>query len=201
MVEIQNEMIQLGVYALVVRGEGKDLLMGKNVNNYISLHGLESLLKLFIQDLDKFFEDIYKNNIPSYLKKIEKKFHLDLSFLESNLIQNIEEMKKTDSEEIMIYYLVITKTLEHIRQSVFNQIGNQVISQFYQEKAGKSMNKQIQKQIHRYDNESDEDLSLLYNLVFIKFLAEIYQNQELLKKVNEIIHERLENFYQKIKDK
>ena len=201
MEEIQNEMIQLGVYALVVRGEGQDLLMGKNVHNYISIPGLESLLQLFIVDLDRFFDDIYKGDIPSYLKKIESKFHLDLSFLASNLTQNIEEMKKTDSEEIMIYYLVITKTLEHIRQIIFNKMGNQAIKDFYEAKTGKSITKQVQNQINRLDDESDEDLSLLYNLIFIQFLTEIYQKENLLKKINQVIDERLENFFQKLNKK
>ena len=39
MEEIQNEMIQLGVYALIVRGEGQDLLMGKNIHEYIEIQG------------------------------------------------------------------------------------------------------------------------------------------------------------------
>ena len=63
MAEIQNEMLQLGVYALVVRGQGDDLLMGTNVQNYIKVDGLEKLLHYFIADLDQVFTHIYDGDM------------------------------------------------------------------------------------------------------------------------------------------
>ncbi|WP_457559468.1 hypothetical protein [Candidatus Harpocratesius sp.] len=194
MEEIQNEMIQLGVYALVVRGEGQDLLMSKNVHDYIEIPGLETLLRNFIIDLDKFFEYIYKNDISAYLHQIEKKFQLDLSFLASNLVQNINEMKETDSEEIMIYYLVITKTLEHIRQIVFNQYGKEKIKSFYEKEVGKKLSTKRLQKISQLDDEGDADLSILYNLIFIKFLAEIYQKKKIFRNIEEIIEKKLKHF-------
>ncbi|MHA1674607.1 MAG: hypothetical protein ACTSYI_13395 [Promethearchaeota archaeon] len=195
MEEIQNEMIQLGVYALIVRGEGQDLLMGKNIHEYIEIQGLEALLRKFILDLDKFFEDIYNNDIPSYLNRIEKRFKLDLSFLADNLVGNIGEMKTTDSDEIMIFYLVITKTLEHIRQMVFHNYGWDEINKFYESLHEQELTSDQIKHISDLDDDGDPDLSLFYNLNFIKFLAEIYKDEEILKKAKKIIKETLKHFF------
>lgn len=197
MEEIQNEMIQLGVYALVVRGEGQDLLMGKNVHKFIELKGLEALLRKFIVDLDHFFEYIYQNDIKSYLEQIEMRFHLDLSFLASNITQNIGEMKETNSEEIMIFYLVITKTLEHIRQIVFNNYGWAEINKFYLDKYNKKLRKEDISRISEMDDNGDPDLSLFYNLIFIKFLAEIYKDEKILMVSQKNIDQSLSQFFEK----
>ena len=194
MEEIQNEMIQLGVYALIVRGEGKDLLMGKNIHEYIQIQGLEALLRKFILDLDKFFEFIYDDDIPSYLNRIEERFQLDLSFLAENLVGNIGEMKTTDSDDIMIFYLVITKTLEHIRQIVYHNYGWAEINNFYETLNQKRLTSDQIDRISDLDD-GDPDLSLFYNLNFIKFLAEIYEDEEILLKAKKIIEKTLNHFF------
>ena len=195
MSEIQNEMLQLGVYALVVRGEGQDLLMGKNVRDYVEINGLEKLLHFFIADLDKVFSFIYDNDIASYLNALEEKFNLDLSSLQVNMEQNIEAMVATDSDEIMIYYLVITKTLENIRQQVFDINGWSWIEKSLKNK-DKTLTKKIKNDLNSLDDEGNQDLSLLYNLVFTNYLAKIYKDTNMLKKSQKLIEDSIENLIQ-----
>ena len=195
MSEIQNEMLQLGVYALVVRGEGQDLLMGKNVRDYVEINGLEKLLHYFITDLDKVFSFIYDNDIASYLNALEEKFNLDLSSLQVNMEQNIEAMVATDSDEIMIYYLVITKTLENIRQQVFDINGWSWIEKSLKNK-DKTLTKKIKNDLNSLDDEGNQDLSLLYNLVFTNYLAKIYKDTNMLKKSQKLIEDSIENLIQ-----
>jgi len=195
MSEIQNEMLQLGVYALVVRGEGQDLLMGKNVRDYVEINGLEKLLHFFIADLDKVFSFIYDNDIASYLNALEEKFNLDLSSLQVNMEQNIEAMVATDSDDIMIYYLVITKTLENIRQQVFDINGWSWIEKSLKNK-DKTLTKKIKNDLNSLDDEGNQDLSLLYNLVFTNYLAKIYKDTNMLKKSQKLIEDSIENLIQ-----
>ncbi|MHA1646472.1 MAG: hypothetical protein ACTSVL_02770 [Promethearchaeota archaeon] len=197
MSEIQNEMLQLGVYALVVRGEGQDLLMGKNVRDYVEINGLEKLLHFFIADLDKVFSFIYDNDIASYLNALEEKFNLDLSSLQVNIEQNIEAMVATDSDDIMIYYLVITKTLENIRQQVFDINGWSWIEKSLKKK-NKTLTKEIKNDLNSLDEEGNQDLSLLYNLVFTNYLAKIYKDTDMLKKSQKLIEDSIENLIQNL---
>jgi hypothetical protein len=191
MAEIQNEMLQLGVYALVVRGQGKDLLMGTNVDNYIKVDGLEKLLHNFIADLDQVFTHIYDGDIPGYLNTLEEKFHLDLSSLQENMEINIKMMEETDSDPVMIYYLVITKTLEFFRSEIFNTIGWDMIQSLYKSETGKSPAKSILNEINRIDAQVNKDVSLLYNLIFIHYLAEIYSQKKVLQICKSIIEESI----------
>ena len=197
MSEIQNEMLQLGVYALVVRGEGQDLLMGKNVRDYVEISGLEKLLHFFITDLDKVFSFIYDNDIASYLNALEEKFFLDLSSLQVNMEQNIEAMVETDSDDIMIYYLVITKTLENIRQQVFDINGWSWIEKSLKKK-NKTLTKKIKNDLNSLDEEGNQDLSLLYNLVFTNYLAKIYKDTDMLKKSQKLIEDSIKNLIQNL---
>ncbi len=197
MSEIQNEMLQLGVYALVVRGQGQDLLMGKNVRDYVEINGLEKLLHFFIADLDKVFSFIYDNDIASYLNALEEKFNLDLSSLQVNMEQNIEAMVATDSDDIMIYYLVITKTLENIRQQVFDINGWSWIEKSLKKK-NKTLTKKIKNDLNSLDDEGNQDLSLLYNLVFTNYLAKIYKDTDMLKKSQKLIEDSINNLIQNL---
>lgn len=197
MSEIQNEMLQLGVYALVVRGQGQDLLMGKNVRDYVEISGLEKLLHFFIADLDKVFSFIYDNDIASYLNALEEKFSLDLSSLQVNMEQNIEAMVETDSDDIMIYYLVITKTLENIRQQVFDRNGWSWIEKSLKKKK-KTLTKEIKNDLNSLDDEGNQDLSLLYNLVFTNYLAKIYKDTDMLKKSQKLIEDSIDNLIQNL---
>ena len=197
MSEIQNEMLQLGVYALVVRGEGQDLLMGKNVRDYVEINGLEKLLSFFITDLDKVFSFIYDNDIASYLNALEEKFSLDLSSLQINIEQNIEAMIETDSDDIMIYYLVITKTLENIRQQVFDLNGWSWIEKFLK-KNNQTLTKKIKNDLNSLDEEGNQDLSLLYNLIFTNFLAKIYNDTEMVKKSRKLIEDSIKSLIKNI---
>lgn len=190
-------MLQLGVYALVVRGEGQDLLMGTNVQNYIKVPGLENLLHSFILDLDTAFNHIYSNNIDLFLAKLQNRISLTLTDLEKPLNQNISQMQKIQSDPVMIYYLVITKTLEHIRKTVFQTIGIPWLQNTYQKLQNTSPPPKWIDDLQCLDTTCSKDYSLLYNLVFIYYLAQIYKDKKVEKKTNDLISKALINIVKK----
>jgi hypothetical protein len=173
--QIQNEMIELGVYALVVRGQGKDLLMGKNIKDYVPVPGLEALLHLFILDIDGAFSFIYKQDVEGYLKVLQKKFQLDFPSLQENLLANISGMIEMESDDVMIYYLVITKTLEFIRQEVYDRNCWEIVSLAYKHLQKKSPEENLKKKMQELDDQGNPAMSLMYNLIFIYFLANKYK--------------------------
>ncbi|MHA1746061.1 MAG: hypothetical protein ACTSWW_08670 [Promethearchaeota archaeon] len=191
MAEIQNEMLRLGVYALVVRGEGSDFLMGTNVKDYVKLAGLEGLLQHFILDLDRAFLFIYDEDIAGYLNFLEDKFHLDLTSLQANLEANIFAMKQSESDDIMIYYLVITKTLEHLRSEIFTTVGWEVIQKIYETLHGTAATKKMFASLNDLPDQESSDVSLLYNLIFTHFLAEHYHEAPVLAACRALIEEAL----------
>jgi len=200
MTEIQNEMLQLGVYALVVRGQGQDLLMGTNVNDFVKVTGLEKLLHLFITDLDHYFSFIYKGDVAGYLNALEDKFSVDLSQLQQNIEVNIQGMKETDSDDIMIHYLVITKTLEYLRKTFFDTVGWDWIKKMYKDETGMIPPKKILNEINRIDAKADINISLLYNLIFVHYIAKIYDEKSVIKSSNDLINKSINGVLVSIKN-
>lgn len=188
-------MIELGVYSLVVRGQGNDLLMGKNVKDFIPLPGLEKLLHDFIYDLDDSFSFIYKKDVEGYLRALQKKLQLNLMSLKENLLENIANMIEIDSDDVMIYYLVITKTLEFIRESIYEQKYEAIITQIYEEIYHKKITPKILQLITEKDNSGDSILSLLFNLLFIEFLANYYKDTEISAEIQLILREKLATLF------
>lgn len=187
-------MLKLGVYALVVRGQGQDLLMGKNIHDFVKVPGLESLLHDFIADLDTYFSAIYRKDTAGFLKKVEAKTKIKLMDLEENLHHNLDEMQDSDfSDDIMVFYLVITKTLETLRQKIFDQQMWEWIQEVFITKTGKKMAEKMMKKLKEQGESSDADFSLLYSLVFIHYLAQIYNNTGVIKQSKKISDEIIDH--------
>lgn len=195
-IEFENEMLMLGVYALVVRGMGGDMLMGKNVKYYLQLTGLESLLKKFIKDLDNLFKYVYENNIPEFLKEMTAKFGIDFLYLDNDIENNIIGMRSVESDEIMIQYMIITKTLEEIREKVFKDFRNNQLIPKIKEIKGMELDEE---KLESLKGKAKEDYSLLYNLTFIEFLARFYKDEKMIGGVREIINKKTENIANSIK--
>lgn len=197
--QIENEMLLLGVYALVVRGQNQDLLMGKNVKDFVSIPGLEALLLKFIADLDKTFRYIYKDDIPSFLNELERQFHLDFMSLLDNIVANIEGIKSFENDDVMIWYLVITKTLESMREQTYTRRGWTIISQKFEELNHSPLTPALKDKIQSMDDAGNADLSLLYNLVFVEFLAGLYKDIKVQNTIAKIIDLRLNHIFQELK--
>ena len=186
-------MLELVVYSLVVRGQGQDLLMGTNVHNYVKIPGLEHLLHKFIAELDHAFEYIYKNDVKGFLNQIETRYALDLQRLQENMVENITQMQEIQSDTIMIYYLVITKTLESLRNTVFQTKGIEWIKKKYISKKKKAPPLKWWERLEYEGSYSSEDYSLLYNLIFIHFLAEIYEDSKVKETAKKQIEQKIDN--------
>ena len=186
-IEIENEMLMLGVYALVVRGIGNDTLMGTNVKYYLQLSGLEKLLKKFIKDLDILFNFVYKEDIAGFLKGMKEKFKINFDMLQEDIVNNILGMKSIDSDEVMIQYMIITKTLEEIREHVYKNFKKTNLKQIDDTKINSLTGKAL------------EDYSLLYNLIFIEYLAKTYDDKKMEAKVKDIIIQKTENIIKNLK--
>lgn len=187
-------MLELGVYALIVRGSGKDLLMGVNVNNYVKVQGLEHLLRKFISDLDINFEHIYTDDVHGFLNAMNKQFHIDFLPLEKNLSTNITEMHAVSSDDIMIFYLVITKTLEFLRNGVFENRGKEWINEILEEQTH-NVPKDFMNRIESLDISQNPDVSLLYNLIFTWWLAEHYHDDQVQEECRGLVSKSLKKLF------
>ncbi len=190
LIEFENEMLMLGVYALVVRGVGNDFLMGRNVKHYIHIKGLEALLKKFVKDLDILFKNVYENNIPEFLNQMNKKFNVNFMGLKDDIERNLSEMRFVDSNEVMIQYMIIAKTLEEIREDIFKNFRENTLKPRIKEARGIEINEQ---KLDALKGKAEEDFSLLYNMTFIDYLANIYKDKAMKKKISELMHEKIES--------
>jgi hypothetical protein len=194
--EVENEMLTLGVYALVVRGVGNDLLMGKNVKHYIQIKGLEALLKKFVKDLDILFKFIYENNVSEFLSQMSKKFGVDLMGLKDEIERNLVEMRFVDSNEVMIQYMIIAKTLEEIREKVYKNFLENTLKPRIKQIKRIEINEQ---KFDTLKGKEEEDFSLLYNMIFIDYLANIYSDKTMKKRISDLMNEKMETIIQSIK--
>jgi hypothetical protein len=111
--------------------------------------------------------------------------------LQANLEENITNMQAIDSDDVMLYYLVISKTLEYIRDEVYEHKGWTLFSTQYKKITHRDLSPSQINGLQKLDELLDEDLSLLYNLIFIDFLAEIYPQTKMASNIKQLIEEKI----------
>jgi hypothetical protein len=105
-------------------------------------------------------------------------------------------MRSVESDEIMIQYMIITKTLEEIREKVFKDFRNNQLIPKIKEIKGMELDEE---KLESLKGKAKEDYSLLYNLTFIEFLARFYKDEKMIGGVREIINKKTENIANSIK--
>ena len=125
---------------------------------------------------------------------------MELDFVQEKVLANIKAMD-IEGQEIVVLYMVLTKILESLRSQSYLNYGLAQITKIYNQNFKQEdiqwKNKDIRKKLQKLSEKGDGNLSLLYNLCFIRLLAESFKDKavsinskrQVTKKINTIIQQ------------
>ena len=131
-----------------------------------------------------------------FLGKFETKFNLELNEVKVKVENNFEGMGELEGQEIVILYMVLTKMLENIREQAYLINGWNELVRIYQ-KSGRRFDDKVHQKLNNFAAIGNPQLSLIYNLCFIKLLAEVFNEKRIstnakrhiTRKINKLINE------------
>ncbi|MHA1729582.1 MAG: hypothetical protein ACTSWY_12770 [Promethearchaeota archaeon] len=190
-----SEMLEQAVYQQLFLG--KDRIMGRIPKDTMNFKDVGHILGRFIQTLEENIKYLHPEKLEIFLGYFEKFFGLELSEVKTRVEQNFEGMgmgSDFQGEEIIILYMVLTKMLENARRQAYKKFGLRQIKIIYKNK-NKNFNEAIELKLQDLASNADSNLSLLYNLCFIRLLADSFDEKrirtnskrQITRKVNQII--------------
>ena len=196
---IPQDLLEHAVYQQLFSGGVR--IMGKNPANTMQLTGIEELLGLLIKDLEQRLHLIGSGQFARFLQEFEKMFDLDLSPTLERIQTNIGAMGvNADSKEpdVMIYYMIITKLLEALREHAYSQWGYRQIKEKYIQLSGHTFTDKVGDKLQKLAALNEENISLLYNLSFILMLGLHYGSKKFQTTIKRLTTVRINRIVEKI---
>ncbi len=194
-----QEMLENAVYQQLFLG-GKRI-MGKNPENTMQLTGVDDILTKFIGDLRKSLPLLSNFKVHEFISHFAQLFSIDLSSTEERIQTNFEGMGGIDQlkgQETILYYMVMTKLLESLRENAYKQWGFERIKESYEKQTNHEFSKEIHQKIQNLAALNESNISLLYNLCFILLLTTAYEKNKFSTTLKRLTTVRINKIIDKI---
>jgi len=194
-----QEMLENAVYQQLFLG-GKRI-MGKNPENTMQLTGVDDVLSKFIEDLRQSLPLLSDFKVHEFIAHFAKLFSIDLSGTENRIQTNFEGMgglNQLKGQETIVYYMVMTKLLESLRETAYKQWGFERIKNSYEKQTKHKFSKEIHRKIQNLAALNESNISLLYNLCFILLLTTAYEKNKFSTTLKRLTSVRINKIVEKI---
>ena len=176
----------------------KDKIMGRMPQNVMQFKDVGLLLDKFIDRIYEQVDLLNPEHVDAFFEFFENKFKMDLTPVREQIKHNFEGMGDLNGQALMIVYMVLTKLLESTRERAYKRYGLKRIEEEY-EKHAKQEFRGVREEFQLLAQTSDKSISLLYNLCFIRLLAETFNEKLILKnakrqitlKINDVLKKML----------
>ena len=165
-----SEMLEQAVFQQLFLG--KNRIMGRIPKDTMSMKDVGKILNRFINFIKINLNDFDLEKLDAFLGLFEMKFNMELGSVQDKVLANFREMDNLAGQEIIILYMVLTKLLESLREQSYIKYGFDQIIYQYRQNFKREDNETILKKLQHLSSRGDVNLSLLYNLCFIRLLAE-----------------------------
>lgn len=164
--------------------------MGRIPVHNMALKDVKNILNRLINFIKKNLNDFELENLDAFLGLFEAKFNMELGSVRNKVLTNIQAMN-IEGQEIIVLYMVLTKILESLRRQSYVKYGFDQIA-YNSKKEDKEI---IRKKLQQLSSMGDGNLSLLYNLCFIRLLAVSFgdkkisanSKRQITMKINNIV--------------
>ena len=178
----------------------KDKIMGRMPQNVMQFKDVGILLEEFIEEIYSHVDLLNPRELRAFFRFFEAKFNMDLSSVREQILRNFAGMGDMDdpSMDLMKIYMVLTKLLERTREQAYIRYGLSRIETEYEGKSEQKV-KDGKESFQLFAQTSDASISLLYNLCFIRLLAESFGEKRILSnakrqitvKINDVLEKML----------
>jgi hypothetical protein len=156
------------------------------------------ILGIFIEFLKEQIKILTPEKLDTFLHVFEAKFMLDLSEVKERISQNLSGMGDLSGQEIILLYMVLTKLLETMREESYKEYGLSQLNKSYMDQTGGVLNVEWERKIHDLASKGEENISLLYNLCFIRLLSESFNEKSMVANSKRQITRKINQIMQKI---
>ena len=190
-------MLEQAVFQQLFLGQNR--IMGRIPKDTMSMKDVGKILNRFINFIKENLSDFELENLDAFLGLFEVKFGMELGSVREKVLANFREMNNLEGQEIIILYMVLTKLLESLRQQSYIKYGFAQITDNYNRNFKQETKEIIRKKLQRLSEKKDVNLSLLYNLCFIRLLAVSFEDKKISTNSKRQITIKINNIFRAFK--
>jgi hypothetical protein len=191
-----QSMLDQAVFHQLFLGNGK--IMGASEEDSVEIPYVEELLSCFMLDLKKQLPFIQRRQLNEFFGFFETKFLLKFQDVKEISQINLENMAGLPDQGITAIYLVLTKFVEAVRDQAFFIWGQARLREIYQKLTKKSIDGVIADRIRRLTLSSSKELTLLFNVSFIAWLASKYPENPYSSEISDHVGPLLEQLANRV---
>lgn len=176
--------------------------MGKNPDNTMQLTGVDEILSRFIKDLQNSLQLLASHKIHEFLTHFGDLFSVDLTLTEKRIQTNFDGMggiEQLVGQETVLYYMVMTKLLEALREKAYAQWGFERIKIAFEKQTKQKFTTETHQKIQHLAAINESNISLLYNLCFILLLSSAYDKTKFSTTLKRLTSVKINKIIEKIR--
>lgn len=194
--EMTEEMLEKAVHQQLFLGD--DEIMGRMPANTMHFKDIGWLLSEFIRNIKKKLHLINPEDFDDFLSYFEDIFDLDLGETRKRVKNNFIGMGDLSGQEIVVLYMVLTKLLENVREQAYRKFGYERIEQEFEERTGHKVDPESMERIQTLGAIGERNMSLLYNLCFIRLLADKFNKKNMVTNAKRQITMKINQLFDKL---
>ncbi len=177
----------------------KDKIMGRMPQNVMQFKDVGLLLNRFIERIYENVDLLNPEHLDTFFEFFEEKFKMDFTHVREQIRRNFKGMGELNGQALMVIYMVLTKLLESTREQAYKKYGLTRIQREYEKRSNQEFHG-VREDFQLLAQTSDKSISLLYNLCFIRLLAETFDDTKLILinakrqitlKINDVVDKML----------
>lgn len=189
------EMLEQAVHQQLFLGQNR--IMGRIPKDTMSMKDVGKILTRFINFIKKNLSNFELENLGNFLGLFEAKFDMELGSVQEKVLANFKEMD-LEGQEVIILYIILTKLLESLRRQSYIRFGFNQITYNYNRNYKQESKEIIRKKLQKLSEKKDINLSLLYNLCFIRLLAVSFGDKKISTNSKRQITMKINNIFRAI---
>lgn len=188
------DLLNQAVYNQIFMGQDK--IKGRIPQDTMKFKGAGLLLDKFIEHVNSSLKLLDPKHLENFLGYFESLFNLDLKGVKHEVDKNIAQMSNLDEQELTILYMVLSKLIESIRNQAYLFNGWNEFVSIYQN-LGKDFSDEVHNKLNDMAAEGNSEISLIFNLCFLRLLAESFGEKQLAsnakRQITRMIHKLIES--------
>ena len=168
-----------------------DIIMDRTKDQRIHIKNSGQAIFDFISLLSADLSVILDGNHKTYLEKLNRKFKFDIEKVYQNFLKRISTLEPEDRAPHLVVTFLLGDLLGDIRDTVFKQYLQKIKNQVAERKAEKINFEEV---IGKAYERNEPNIAIIYNLCFLKFIAEAVKSNNLQKLTESLLIEYTNQF-------
>ena len=173
--------------------EEREVLFSRDKKSNLHIPGIGPVISAFVSELLRPIEHIRAGEYRLYLTELSRVLPFDIDTIETDFNKSISQLPENQRSPELIVNFLVGPIRSTIQNHEFEKVMGQILETSIGKLGVKDAKEVIGTRIEELYSRNEENVAILYSLVFLRFIVSIYGSDDLFHTVNVIVNKYSEN--------